>query len=80
MMASVIQETILVVLEQNGGEFHGIEALALELNCADRFWLRRILQRAEANKQIRIIRSNGGRGNKNIIKRNRNSAGYPRKV
>jgi len=80
-MSSTIAETILVIVDKHNGEYHGIEALALELGCMDRFWLRQLLQRAETAGQIRVIRTNGGRGCKNVIKRNRNSGGMsPRKV
>jgi hypothetical protein len=80
-MTSALAEMIVIAIEKNSGVIHGVETLALELNCNDRGWLRELLRRGEEKKQLVIIRTNGGRGRKNIIKRNRNSGGAcPRKV
>jgi hypothetical protein len=79
-MTSALANLIIVTVEKHSGIVYGVEALALELNCNDRSWLRELLKRGEDNNQLEIIRTNGGRGRKNIIKRNRNCAGLPRKV
>jgi hypothetical protein len=79
-MTSALANLIIVTVEKHSGVVYGVETLALELNCADRSWLRELLRRGEESKQLEIIRTNGGRGRKNIIKRNRNCAGLARKV
>lgn len=76
-----IREMIIRILSANGGEIAGTEHLAHDhLNCFDKRYVRSQLRELEDAQEILIIHSNGGRGNKNIIrKKNRNSAGYPRK-
>ncbi len=63
-------------------EIHGMEYLTYEVvGAASKTWIRCQLRRLESDGEIYVQRSNGGRGQKNIIrKRNRNSPGYPRKV
>lgn len=77
---ATIKNLILIALEDHEGEIHGTENLAELLLSHDHSWVRRQLNELEALRLIRIIRSRGGRGHKNIIRRNRNSPGYPRKV
>jgi len=74
---SRISNLILIALEDNDGEIHGTEDLASLLGVpANKSWLRR---HARTIPSIQIIPSHGGRGNKTIYRRNRNSPGYPRK-
>lgn len=76
---STIKNLIMIALEDED-EIHGTENLAELLLSHNHTWVRRKLNELEASRLIRIIRTRGGRGNKNIIRRNRNSPGYPRKV
>lgn len=78
-MTSQISQLIIIQLDQNDGEIRGTEHLAEDLlGCSDHAWVRRKLSELESADIISIIRGNG-RGHKNIIRRNRNSPGYPRR-
>ena len=78
---TAIRDLIIMVLDRNGGELHGMEHLSIdELDCNNKGWVRQCIQRVEAAGLIEVVRTRGGRGHKNIIrKKNRNSTGYPRK-
>jgi len=75
-----IEKLVEEELEANGGELQGTEQIALTINARDKGWLVSILRRLEERGVLKIIRSTGGRGNKTIYKRNRNSPGQPRKL
>lgn len=75
---ATLKNLILIALEEDK-EIHGTNNLA-ELLLTDRFWLRRQLDQLEQEGLLDIIRpARPGRGHKNIIRRNRNSPGYPRR-
>jgi Mn-dependent DtxR family transcriptional regulator len=78
-MTSGVQEDIMEVLNKDGIAA-GTEQLALTINVRRKSWLREILRRLASVGSITIIPSRGGRGNKTVYKRNRNSPGQPRKV
>lgn len=75
---SPVTESIIIVLETNGGEIKGTEQLALAVNSPKHYIIKcaRAIQRRGL---ITIVPSNGGRGNKTVYKRNRNQTGLPRK-
>jgi hypothetical protein len=75
-MTSTIQDSIIVVLEQNDGELKGTEELALTLN-APKNWTIKCVRILEASGQIQIIPGRGGRGHRTVYKRNRNQPGIP---
>jgi DNA-binding IscR family transcriptional regulator len=60
---SKLMPTIIIVIEQNGGEFAGTEQLALEVNAPKRH-VTPLARRLACLGLITIVRSNGGRGNK----------------
>lgn len=74
---STIRDAILIMLDQ-AEEIHGTDALARTLN-TDKPWLIRSVRVMERRGQLTIIPSRGGRGNRTVYKRNRNSSGQPRK-
>jgi hypothetical protein len=75
---SVVRDAILIMLDQNNGEIEGTEQLARQLN-ADKPWLIKSVRVLERDGQLTIVPSRGGRGNRTVYKRNRNSTGQPRK-
>lgn len=80
-MSSILADLIIIAVVANNGMIYGVENLALQLDCHNRAWLRELLKRLEANKQLEIVHTNGGRGHKNIIRKfNRNSPGSRRRV
>jgi hypothetical protein len=78
-MTSAIREEIIATIDEGGGKAEGTEALALKVN-APKPWVVKLARGLQALGVIRIIQSRGGRGNKTVYKRNRNSPGQPRKV
>ena len=74
------EEIMIDVLDKNDGEMRGTETFALTVNMPNKAWLRRILRRLASGGEITITPSRGGRGHKTVYRRNRNSAGQPRKV
>jgi hypothetical protein len=79
-MTSALENLIIVAIDKHSGEVHGVETMAFELGCHNVSWIRKLLKRGEASGQLDIVHKPAGRGHKNIIKRNRNCAGLPRKV
>lgn len=80
-MPGAISNMILIVLDENGGEVHGTGNLAEIINTQNITWLRQLVNDLEAKGEIIVVRTNGGRGHRNIIrKRNMNSAGSPRRM
>lgn len=77
---ATIKNLILAELENNDDEIFGTENIAQRLLANNHAWVRRVLDLLEQDGELEIIRTRGGRGHKNIIRRNRNSPGYPRKV
>jgi hypothetical protein len=80
MTTRVPIRNIIIVLEDNGDEIQGTDALAMAistLNCKS--YVLRSARLAELRGEITIIPSSGGRGRKTIYKRNRNQPGLPRK-
>jgi hypothetical protein len=75
---STIRDAILVVIDENDGEIKGTEKLALLLN-AGKTWMIKCARVIERTGHITIIPSRGGRGNRTVYKRNRNSPGMARK-
>lgn len=74
-----IQQTIIIMLDRNNGTIEGTEHLAADLiGCNNHAHVRSKLKALEETGLIQVIRTLGGRGHKNIIRRNRNSPGYPR--
>jgi MarR-like DNA-binding transcriptional regulator SgrR of sgrS sRNA len=69
-----IQQTI-----QQRGEVDGYAKLAELVGCRNQRYVRKLAQQLEADGEITIQRTRGGRGNRSRLI-NRNSAGYPRKV
>ena len=70
--------TILKVLSENGGEVLGVFHLGHRLiGCNDLRWLRTKLQALVTANAITI--KDNGNGRPKVIKRNRNSPGYPRR-
>lgn len=78
-MTSTIQDAIIIVLEQNGGELKGTEELSLMLHVQKR-WTIKCVRVLESNGQIQILQSRGGRGKRTVYKRNRNQPGMARKT
>lgn len=74
---STVRKAIMLVLDENG-EIAGTETLTLAINTR-KYWTIINARRLEAEGEITIIPSNGGRGKKTIYKRNRNSPGQRRK-
>ena len=78
-MTSVIQDAIIIVLDENGGEMQGTETLALTL-CTSKTYLIKCARVVQSNGQIKIIQARrGGRGHRTVYKRNRNQPGQPRR-
>jgi len=79
-MTSVIQDAIIIVLDEHGGELWGTEEFALTL-CTSKTYLIKCARVVQANGQIQIIppRRNG-RGHRTGYKRNRNQPGQPRRM
>jgi hypothetical protein len=75
-----IKDAVQAELDAKGGTLEGTETIALSINVRRKSWLREILRRLASGGSITIIPSRGGRGNKTVYKRNRNSPGQPRKV
>ena len=73
-----IKALILLALDESDGQIEGTEHLAEILHLNNHAWVRKQLSALEEDRLIRVIRSPGGRGHENIIRRNRNSPGYPR--
>lgn len=78
MQESKLMPMIIVILDQHGGIIYGAENLALELN-APKYHVNALARRLARMGEIIIKRSNGGRGNKTVYKRNRNNPGIPRR-
>jgi len=78
-MTSTIQDAIIIMLEEMGGEFKGTEELALALN-APKNWTIKCVRVLKTNGEIKIIPARGGRGHRTVYKRNRNQPGLPRKT
>lgn len=78
-MTSTIHDAIVLLIDARDGEVRGTEELALALN-APKNWVIKRVRIAQANGELRIIQSRGGRGNKTIYKRNRNQPGLARKT
>lgn len=76
---STIKSLILLALEEDD-EIYGTNDLAETLLTKERKWVRITLRGLEQQGLLEIVRNGPGRGRKNIIRRNRNSPGYPRKV
>lgn len=76
---STIKNLILLALEDDD-EIYGTNDLAQTLLTKERKWVRITLRGLEQQGLLEIVRNGPGRGRKNIIRRNRNSPGYPRKV
>lgn len=76
---STIKNLILLALEEDN-EIHGTNHLAELLLTENRAWVRGKLRELQRQGVLNIIKSGPGRGRKNIIRRNRNSPGYPRKA
>ena len=79
-MTSGIQQDVVKAIDENGGEIHGTETIAITVNARDKGWLVSILRRLASGGSITITPSRGGRGNKTVYKRNRNSPGTARKI
>lgn len=78
---STIKNLILLALEEDkDNEIHGTNHLAELLLTENRAWVRSKLRELQRQGVLNIINSGPGRGRKNIIRRNRNSPGYPRKA
>jgi predicted transcriptional regulator len=75
---SSVRDGIETALDENGGEVQGTARLANHLN-TDEHWLRKCARVLERAGLITITPSRGGRGNRTIYKRNRNSPGQPRR-
>lgn len=74
-----VPKTILLILDEKG-EVAGTEQLATMLNMVNnKGWIIHSARLLEKKDLIHIITSRGGRSNKTIYKRNRNSPGAPRK-
>lgn len=73
-------EKIIMEKIKGNDELQGTEQIALSVNARYKNWMVTILRRLEARGEITIITSSGGRGNKTIYRRNRNSPGQPRKL
>lgn len=74
-----IRDMILIVLCD--GDVYGTQHLAHDLiNTRDVNHVRKIINELEEQGTITVIRNGPGRGRRNIIRRNRNSPGYPRKT
>ena len=77
-MTSLIKLQIVNVLDECGDEVRGIFHLGYRLmGCNDMHWLRMKLRELETENVITI--KDNGNGRPKIIKRNRNSPGYPRR-
>ena len=75
-----ITEGILVFIESHDGEVQGTEQLTIALstiNCKG--YVIKHARMLQADGEITILPSAGGRGNKTIYKRNRNQQGIARK-
>ena len=73
-----VTEKIIAALEELR-EIHGTEYLTYEVvRASDRHWVRCKLNALEQSGHITIER-HIGRGQKNIIRKNRNSPGLPRR-
>lgn len=76
MTEPTITEKIIAALDELR-EIHGTEHLTYEvIGASSKAWVRCKLIKLEQHGEITIERHNG-RGCKNIIRRNRNSPGYP---
>lgn len=76
---ATIKNMILLALEEDD-EIYGTNNLAELLLTKERKWVRAQLRELQQQGFLNIIRNGPGRGHKNIIRRNRNSPGLPRKV
>lgn len=75
-----VADRILLIVDADG-EVHGTEHLAREiLGAHDVGHVRNVIARIEAESAINVTRQGPGRGHKNIIRRNRNSPGAPRRT
>lgn len=73
-----VPKTILLIVEEKDVE--GTETLASELGMLNaKTWVIKQARLLQSKKLIDIIASRGGRGNKTVYKKNRNSAGSARK-
>lgn len=77
-MTSLVEENILDALNARG-EMRGLDSVLACAKCENRTWVLAVLTRLEADGYITIIRHGGGRGKKNIFKRNPNQQGQPRR-
>lgn len=76
---STIKDAVMRLLEQCD-ELSGTEQLMIEVNASRKSFLIKSVRSLEGDQQITIIRSQGGRGNKTVYKRNLNQQGLPRKT
>ena len=70
---------ILLALEKDD-EIYGTNNIARLLLSKNKTWIIKQLRDLEQQDLLEIVRNGPGRGRKNIIRRNRNSPGYPRKA
>jgi hypothetical protein len=75
-----IKDAVQAEMDAQGGTLEGTEKIALSINVRRKSFLIKILRRLASVGSITIIPSRGGRGNKTVYKRNRNSPGQRRKV
>ena len=81
---TTIRNLILIIVN-DAEEIHGTETLVRILREEfetghDRAWTREQLAALEASGELEILHHGPGRGHKNIIRKNRNSPGYPRRT
>lgn len=75
-----IIQRILAAMDRNGGIVIGTENFAGMLGTiGNKSYLRHNARMLEQDGEIVIIPSRGGRGNKTIYRKNRNSPGSPRR-
>jgi hypothetical protein len=78
-MTSAIQDAIIILLDEHGGELRGTEELALTLGTT-KSWTIRCVRIMQSNGTIKIIPPRCyGRGHRTVYRRNRNQPGLPRR-
>lgn len=73
-----IYETITHILETQ--DIRGIDVLCQQLGCRNRAHVRAVLRSITQDPAVTVEDHGIGRGHKKVIRKNRNSPGYPRRA